>query len=43
MLGRFRTRLVRDGFFEEDGELWAPDGALVAQTRQQGLLMGAGE
>ena len=39
LLGRFRNRLVRDGFFEEDGELWAPDGTLVAQSRQLGLLI----
>jgi acyl-CoA thioesterase len=41
LLGRFRSTLVRDGFFEEDGELWAPDGTLVAQSRQLGLLIGA--
>ena len=41
LLGRFRTKLVRDGFFEEDGELWAADGTLVAQSRQLGLLLGA--
>jgi acyl-CoA thioesterase len=41
LLGRFRTGLVRDGFFEEDGELWTPDGTLVAQSRQLGLLLGA--
>ena len=41
LLGRFRARLVRDGFFEEDGELWAPDGTLVAQSRQLALLIGA--
>ncbi len=41
LLGRFENRLVRDGFFEEDGELWAPDGTLVAQSRQLGLLLGA--
>ena len=40
LLGRFRTRLIRDGFFEEDGVLWAPDGTLVAQSRQLGLLLG---
>ena len=42
LLGRFRTSLVRDGFFEEDGELWSADGTLVAQSRQLGLLIGAG-
>jgi acyl-CoA thioesterase len=41
LLGRFHNRYVRDGFFEEDGELWAPDGTLVAQSRQLGLLLGA--
>ena len=41
LLGRFRNRLVRDGFFDEDGELWTPDGTLVAQSRQVGLLLGA--
>lgn len=41
LLGRFRSRLVRDGFFDEDGELWTPDGTLVAQSRQLGLLIGA--
>jgi acyl-CoA thioesterase len=40
LLGRFRSRLVRDGFFDEDGELWTPDGKLVAQSRQLGLLLG---
>jgi acyl-CoA thioesterase len=41
LLGRFDSRLVRDGFFDEDGLLWAPDGTLVAQSRQLGLLLGA--
>ena len=41
LLGRFRSRYVRDGFFDEEGELWAPDGTLVAQSRQLGLLLGA--
>ena len=39
LLGRFRTSLVRDGFFEETGELWTPDGTLVAQSRQLALLL----
>jgi acyl-CoA thioesterase len=41
LLGRFDCRLIRDGFFDENGELWAPDGTLVAQSRQLGLLLGA--
>jgi acyl-CoA thioesterase len=41
LLGRFQSKLVREGFFEEDGELWARDGTLVAQSRQLGLLLGA--
>ena len=41
LLGRFRSDYVRDGFFDEQGELWAPDGTLVALSRQLGLLIGA--
>jgi acyl-CoA thioesterase len=41
LLGRFNSRLVRDGFFDENGELWAPDGTLVAQSRQLALLINA--
>jgi acyl-CoA thioesterase len=41
LLGRFSNRAVGDGFFDEDGELWTPDGTLVAQSRQLGLLLGA--
>ena len=40
LLGRFTSDLVRDGFFEEDGTLWTPDGTLVAHSRQLGLLLG---
>ena len=39
LLARFTSRLASDGFFEEDGELWAPDGTLVAQSRQLALLL----
>lgn len=42
LLGRFETTLIRDGFFEEDGQLWTPDGTLVAQSRQLGLLLAPG-
>lgn len=41
VLGRFEARLIRDGFFDESGELWTPDGTLVVQCRQLGLLLGA--
>jgi acyl-CoA thioesterase len=41
LLGRFHNHYVRDGFFDEDGAMWAPDGTLVAQSRQLGLLLGA--
>lgn len=41
LLGRFTNSYVREGFFDEDGELWSPDGTLVAQSRQLGLLLGA--
>ena len=33
-LGRFHSTLSRDGLFEEDGVLWAPDGRVIAQSRQ---------
>jgi acyl-CoA thioesterase len=39
LLGRFQTNYLRDGFFEEDGTLWAQDGTFVAQSRQLGLLL----
>jgi acyl-CoA thioesterase len=36
---RFRTTVVAEGFLEEDGELWSPDGTLVAHSRQLGMLL----
>jgi acyl-CoA thioesterase len=34
----FRTRMARDGFLEEDGEVWSRDGTLLAQSRQLAVL-----
>ncbi len=38
-LSAFRSGLARDGFFDEDGELWSADGRLLAQSRQLALLL----
>ena len=38
-LGRFKSRMSRDGFFEEDGELWTKDGELIAECRQLALAL----
>ena len=38
-LGRFGSSMARDGFFEEDGELWSSDGRLIAQSRQLALAL----
>lgn len=38
VLGRFTTSDLRDGRMIEDGMLWDESGALVAQSRQIGLL-----
>jgi acyl-CoA thioesterase len=40
--GHFRSRLVQDGFFDEDGEIWSADGRLLAQSRQLAILMPLG-
>ena len=39
VLGSFWTRRVRDGFFEEDGELFTRDGELLAQSRQLAIIV----
>jgi acyl-CoA thioesterase len=37
-LAVFRAREVRDGFFEEDGELWSRDGRLLVHSRQLAVV-----
>jgi acyl-CoA thioesterase len=39
MAVRFRTTVADEGFLEEDGQLWAPDGTLIAHSRQLGLIL----
>lgn len=38
-LSVFATSLLHDGFFEEDGVVWAADGTVLAQSRQLGIIM----
>lgn len=38
VLARFSSSTSHGGFFEEDGAIWAPDGTLLAQSRQLALL-----
>jgi acyl-CoA thioesterase len=35
----FHSVHVHEGFFEEDGAIWAADGTLLAQSRQLGIVM----
>jgi acyl-CoA thioesterase len=35
----FRTLTARDGFLEEDGEIWTRDGILLVQSRQLAMLI----
>ena len=39
---RFRSTLLHEGFFEEDGVIWAADGTVLAQSRQLAILMALG-
>jgi acyl-CoA thioesterase len=41
VLTRASSTTSAHGFFEEDAELWAPDGTLLAQTRQLALIRSA--
>jgi Acyl-CoA thioesterase C-terminal domain/Acyl-CoA thioesterase N-terminal domain len=38
VLARFTSRLSREGYWDEDGELWSADRHLLAQSRQLALL-----
>jgi len=38
-LARAQTELIHDGFFVEDGAIWAPDGTLLAQSRQLAIVI----
>ena len=35
----FRTQVAAEGFVEEDGEVWSPDGVLLAHSRQLAALL----
>jgi acyl-CoA thioesterase len=35
----FRSQMAADGFVEEDGEVWTPDGRLLAHSRQLALIL----
>ena len=39
ILGVFRSDYAADGLAESDGELWSPDGVLLAHSRQLMLLL----
>ena len=39
VLADFRTNVVAEGFLEEDGAIWSPDGALLAQSRQLAAVL----
>jgi acyl-CoA thioesterase len=41
VLARFSSSTSAGGYFEEDGSIWAPDGTLLAQSRQLALLFPA--
>ena len=38
-LAMTRTELIHDGFFVEDGTIWASDGTLLAQSRQLAIVI----
>ncbi|MFO7591748.1 MAG: thioesterase family protein [Acidimicrobiia bacterium] len=42
LLAVFRTNVSAGGFLEEDGEVWAADGTLLAQSRQLAAILPLG-
>jgi acyl-CoA thioesterase len=38
-LAVFRSKMSADGFVEEDGEVWSPDGVLLAHSRQLAIAL----
>jgi acyl-CoA thioesterase len=40
-LARTSTRVIHEGFFVEDGMIWARDGTLIAKSRQLAILLHA--
>jgi acyl-CoA thioesterase len=38
-LSVFRSRLLHEGFFEEDGVIWGADGSVLAHSRQLAIVM----
>jgi acyl-CoA thioesterase len=41
-LARFSSGFVHEGFFEEDGVIWASDGTVLIQSRQLGIVLPIG-
>jgi len=39
---RFRSTVLREGFFEEDGVIWAPDGTVLLHSRQLAIVLALG-
>jgi Acyl-CoA thioesterase C-terminal domain len=39
VFARMSSKLLSEGFFEEDGVIWAADGTVLAQSRQLAILM----
>jgi acyl-CoA thioesterase len=39
LLGVFRSEVAAEGYLVEDGELWSPDGVLLAESRQLAVVI----